>query len=344
MKLRKFITITLAAAMVFTCGVMNISAEEVAPLEVEVLTDAVEVSSDIIATGETYNYVPKTRGTTNVGDQFDRYDTLTANDAIDFFPFSLSSSRSVIFRFLSANANYAANLGLLANDGTVTLSNIWLDPGDVSWISSLGSGNYCWVVLSLNNTYTTGQYRLSMNARNSSSINGYSVSRHVATSTNFSSSSFLYTNGDILLNGENVRTQANDYVNNQMSGNVFKGEHTGAAPTNRKVTAAVISSPGWILGPLYYGGYTSTIPSTNPNTGVGYSSEHVILIPIDGNSYTCTYSTNLISTQIFTGQASGFLVYDLISGKVIDWMSSSNLLYVSAYGGFSNSYSVYMQL
>lgn len=100
---------------------------------------------------------------------FDKIDALSSDDAIDFYSFSVSSPRSVVFRFLSGNSNYTANLGALdTSNGNVTLSNLWLSPNDVKWSSELPAGNYCWVILSKSNTYTTDKYRISMNALNTS--------------------------------------------------------------------------------------------------------------------------------------------------------------------------------
>jgi hypothetical protein len=320
-------------------------ADEVKFIEDFYLTDVVLTHFDSKSKtigGSTDNTID---AVTQNGDIFDRFGTLSPNDAIDFHLFTLSNARVAIARFLTENTNYAAILGLVDSLGNVTLSNVWLYHGDSLWFT-LPAGNYCWVVLSTNNTYTNGQYRISMNARNPNSFSGASVSGHVATSANFSHSSFIYSNGVVLLNGNNIYTQINNYLNNQMSGTVFQDRYQGPSPSNIVATVGVVSDASYVIHPLYYGNYTSTNPNINTHTGTARrSSEHVIFIPIDGYVFACSISGTFIPYQFIRDIATGFIIYDLITGTVIDYMSPSNIFYTP--GGFFNytySYSIYMQL
>lgn len=333
---KKIVSVIIAAALALGSMTVLASAEEETMLNGMTTSEAYKLTEDFTANGENYSYLPMSRAATVVGTVFDKYGALSSDDAIDFYPFSLSSSRSVIFRFLSTDSNYMANLASYTpSDGNVTLSNFWLNPGDVKWSSNLAKGNYCWVILSNTNTYTTGQYRMSMNAYNASG-----ATAHIATSADFSYSTFKYSGGTLLMNGTNIRTKYNNFIETM---DEFQDRYEGALPTHVVATVKVATSKKYICDTPFYGSYTSTNPHTNPINGLGHSTEHAIFIPIEGNVFACTYSTQYVPTQFVSDTANGILVYDLISGEVIDYMSSSNIFYTQTFG-YSFSYNSYTDL
>ena len=80
-------------------------------------------------------------------------------------------------------------------------------------------------------------------------------------------------------------------------------------------------------------------------TGLSHTSYDVVFIPIYGYGYACSVSGSYINYQFIEDVATGFLVYDLHSGKIIDWMSSSNVLYApTGYFGFEFEYGIYADL
>lgn len=337
--LRKTLSVFVSIAIACCANIVNVSAENIVEetqTDEQSFTEAVEITEELKATDVSYIYSPKTRATISVGDVFDKYGVLSSDDAIDFYPFSLSKSRTAIFRFLSENSDYTANLATHdTSTGNVTLSNVWLNHGDVSWSSKLPAGNYCWVILSSTNTYTSARYRISMNARNESG-----ATEHINTSADLSYSTFSY-NGTLYMNGINIEDTARNAAKTISK---FEDRMEGPSPTNTVATVTVLTGYEYISDSLFYGSYTSTNPYKNVKTGLYHSTDHAIFIPIVGHSMSCTYSTYYVPTQQLIETAVGILVYDLESGKIIDFMSPINIFYANTYFNYTYTYDTYKEI
>lgn len=340
---KKTVSAALAVVMAL-CSNIICSAEENDNLnEQQLSVTPSEITEELQLTDEYYTYFEKSRATSNVGTTFYKTNTLESNDAIDFYPFSLTSGRTSVFGFKSSNSNYIANLGVLYDDGTVELSNITVNPGVVSWISNLPQGTYCWVVMSSNNTYTTDKYTLGMNASN---MSGATQVEYISSDYSHAVCRYDIQGRDMVYsNGENITLAAAEFINT-MEGTMFKDRYESGGDSAQVATVGVVSTYLDIDGDtLYYGSYTSTSPYRNLENGLYHSSDEVIFIPIKGYTFQCTISGKYIPFQTIRDVATGFLVYDLNTKKVIDWMSSSNIFYVQ--GGFFNfkfSYGIYADL
>ncbi|HBH95877.1 MAG TPA: hypothetical protein DDX91_08985 [Ruminococcaceae bacterium] len=335
-KIRKITSAILAITMALWSNIICIAADNETENEEITVKDATEITDEFSATGEIISYVPKTRATSSVGAAFDKIDALSSDDAIDFYSFSVSSPRSVVFRFLSGNSNYTANLGALdTSNGNVTLSNLWLSPNDVKWSSELPAGNYCWVILSKSNTYTADKYRISMNALNTSG-----ATQHIVSSATLAYSTFAYDDV-FLMNGKNIAETAVK-VASEIS--KFEDRLEGPSPTNTVATVTVNTDPKYICDSLFYGSYESTNPYLNLKTGMGHSTANAIFIPIDGSSMSCTYSTKYVPTELLVQQAVGILVYDLESNKIIDFMSPLNIFYANTIFNYTYEYTSYKEI
>lgn len=343
-RIRKFISGILAVTMAL-CSTLICSAEENTNLNEQRLSVTLsEITEELQLTDENYTYFEKSRATSNVGTTFYRTNALEADDAIDFYPFSLTSAKTSVFGFNSSNSNYVAVLGVLdVNDGTVTLSNISVAPGVVTWTSNLPKGTYCWVVMSSNNTYTIDKYTLGMNASN---MSGATKVEYISSDYSHAVCRYDIQGRDMVYsNGENITLAAAEFINT-MEGTIFKDRYESGGDSAQVATVGVVSSYLDIEGDtLYYGSYTSTNTYKNLENGLYHSSNEVIFIPIKGYTFQCTISGKYIPFQTIRDVATGFLVYDLNTKKVIDWMSSSNIFYVE--GGFFNfkfSYGIYADL
>lgn len=58
----------------------------------------------------------------------------------------------------------------------------------------------------------------------------------------------------------------------------------------------------------------------------------------------CTYATKYVSTQALRETAVGLLVYDLESGKIIDFMSPINIFYANTYFNYTYDYTAYKEI
>lgn len=346
---RKSISALLAIAIAFCSNVICSAENNEDNIESISAANAIEMTEEITLTDIHHTYFEKSRATVNVGTTFYKTAALSSDDAIDFYPFSLTSAKSTCFGFTSNNANYRAILGLLdTSTGDVTLSNVSLSPGTYSWTSNLPAGTYCWVVLSSNNTYTTDNYSLGMNASNPTG-----AATLMFLSTDCSRAVFSYTRSGsnpsyyVYSNGTNVTNSIANYIAYDMTSDTYSDRYEGPAPSNKRATIGVVSGPGYIVPgeTLYYGWYKSTDPYNNLVTGLSHTSYDVVFIPIFGKSYTCSVSGTYISFQLIQDVATGFLVYDVNSGKIIDWMSSSNVLYTpNGYFGYTFEYGIYADL
>ena len=335
---------------------MNINGVDSIEDSIEAYSGINETTVDIALTETTFSYVPRTttsnrrRSVANVSALFDATGTLSASNPYDFFPFTLTTDRTVAFGFETENTDFLAGLGVWdTSTGNVTLTSFALTPGTVTWASGLGAGSYCWVVYSPNQTYTPGDYELGMNALNPSGADAC-----ITLSSDYSRAVFRYdltnhTNPSyyIYSNGINVLSNVIDYITDNMTTNTFQDRYEGPSPSNKIATVGVTSGPGYIVtnSNLYYGWYTSTNTSNNLVTGLGHSSYDVVFIPIYGYGYTCSVSGSYINYQLIQDVATGYLVYDLHTESIIDWMSSSNVLYApNGYFNFEYSYGVYADL
>ena len=348
-----FISTLLVFAMMF-CVNVTAFAEEV-DLTIDTNSSIDEFTDKFTLTETTFYYAAETdakntRSVVNVGNLFHATGTLSASNPNDFFPFTVTSAKTVGFGFESENTDFLAGLGILdSSTGSVTLSNISLTPGTLTWMSNLPVGTYCWVVYSPNQTYTPGDYELGMNALNPSGANSCIVLSEDCSRAVFRYNISDHTNPSyyVYSNGINVLLNVIDYITNDMGTNTFQDRYEGPSPSNKIATVGVTSGPGYIItgSNLYYGWYHSTNTSNNLVTGLGHSSDDVVFIPIYGYGYTCSVSGSYINYQLIQDVATGYLVYDLHTESIIDWMSSSNVLYApNGYFDFEYSYGVYADL
>ena len=287
------------------------------------------------------------RGYFNGGDYIYNTDTLTSDDAVDFYgPFSVSGTRTVVMSLTTTNEDYIALLCPYdPSTGNVTVSmNFSVTAGNpqaYTYFNNDSHNNYVAVILNLGSTYGA-EYTFAMNAKNPGSATNF-----LYAPSNLSRAVFRYSNNDVYSNGTNVTDAIVDFLNNDTGLISFQDRYEGPSPSNKRATVGVTSGPQYIPedGSLYYGWYTSTNTSNNLMNSLGHSSTEVVFIPIEGYAYTCSVSGTYIPYTLMQGTATGFLVYDINNDAIIDWMSSSNVLYTpNGYFGFSYSYGVYADL
>ncbi len=287
------------------------------------------------------------RGYFNGGDYIFNTDSLTSDDAVDFYgPFSVSGTRTAVMSLTTTNTDYIALLCPYdPSTGEVTVStNFSVTAGNAqayTYFNNDSYNNYVAVILNLGSTYGT-EYTFAMNAKNPGNATSF-----LYASTDLSRVVFRYSNNDVYSNGTNVTDAIVNFLNNEMGTNSFQDRYLGPSPSSKRATVGVTSGPQYILedGSLYYGWYSSTNTTSNLETGLGHSSSEVVFIPIEGYGYTCSVSGTYIPYTLTQGTATGFLVYDINNDAIIDWMSSSNVLYTpNGYFGFTYSYGVYADL
>ena len=87
---------------------ISVSAEESYNTVDETVTSELVSEADRFESDIVLNYQPKLRGTFASSDYIYNQDTLTSSDAVDFYTFKVSGTRSVIFRLITTNKDYVA--------------------------------------------------------------------------------------------------------------------------------------------------------------------------------------------------------------------------------------------
>jgi len=277
------------------------------------------------------------RGVFPSSDYIYKEETLTSSDAVDFYPFSVTGTRSIIFRLVSDNSNYVAIVCPYdPTTGDITLNGYYVNAGEVKVYGDFNSNsqnNYCVVVL--NQGAATGDaYALALNAQSTGYpdefVNADGALEYV-----------LYRYGtNYLLNGNNIITALQNYISNNFSNTssqVFERENIPEqSGGNYYIMWAKVNSLLSAIGhTVEYGTYYSS--------GLGFFA-HAIRIPVSGQSYACYWSTNLVPGTLTTGTPDGYLIYDLVSDTIVDWDSDNNVFYISGQGNETRTFTTILTL
>ncbi|MDR2570408.1 MAG: hypothetical protein LBD23_08950 [Oscillospiraceae bacterium] len=280
--------------------------------------------------------------------------TLTPNDAIDFYPFTAPTTRSYVVSFASANLNYWAILGIHdVATGNVTLTNIQRAANSNPTWFELPAANYCWVVLSGNNTYTNQTYRIIGNGWNP----GNAI-RNEWITTNLVEAAFLYSGGVIRVNGViwNPPPTPQQIAQNFKASLPLTTPSASATPTYQRIFASPNNPPAttdiaariWATQfSLDFGGlgtYSSTyVPShTTPRQVIFIALKDINTNP-SHNTFMGSYFVygthgQVLAREFFTGSNdNGFLILDRDTGVVIDWISGNNMFHILGWGQYTFS-------
>jgi|GEM_PF-5595379 len=372
-KSKKLISAWLAVIMVLTAIPFTAAAED----NDSSFSDAVEFTDDIYETGEVFVYEDNTPsvkkgGLTDVspmatysGLSLNYFDsgnqTLETYDAIDFYvmPTVTGNGRALLVSFVSGNSNYVAILCQLdVATGTVYSTNLQLSSSNTPAWFNLPAGDWCWVVLSANNTYTSATYRLIWNGYNPGGATGFEW-----YTANLVEAAFSYPNGVIRVNGS-VYTPPPVAPTPQIIAQNFKAslpvstpdgygtptyERVYATNNNPPATTDIVARLWATQDSLYYIAGTGTYSSSYVS---GYSSPRtVVWVKLNTYLYSSpahnmymghyfVYGTNgqVLAHEFFAdGNADGFIILDATTGQVIDWISDYNIFNMLGWGTFSFS-------
>lgn len=355
--LRKFTFAALAVTMALCSNVIcsaegnDIYAEAIEDTGINFSAEGIVIGNasdeDVIGLNTELNYLPEiqTYGAFQGSDYIYHSDTLTSDDAVDFYLFTLSGTKTALLT-LQTTADYIAIIcpyNPATGDIDVSTSYPYVLKGESRAfvdVNNDSQNTFCLVVMNLGSEYGSA-YTVGMNATNPA---GATVIEYA--SSNLSRAVCRYSNGYVYSNGNNITLAAADFIVNKMNGTVFEDQYKSGSPSYQVANVGVVSNGEYIEGDtLYYGSYTSTNDNINLKNNLKHSSDEVIFVPINGYTYLCTISGTYIPYQSLKDIATGFLVYDLKSGKVIDWMSSCNIFYASpGYFTYKYSYSIYAEL
>ena len=273
------------------------------------------------------------RGLFNGGSYILNTDDLTTDDAIDLYPFTISGTKTVIFRLATDNPDYAAILCPLdTTTNNITLSGPYVMGGDINAVADFnsdGQNTYCAVILNTGSTYGNS-YTFAMNAQSK----GGAID-HVSSTGDLSRNVFQYSNG-YEMNGMSIGDVVDNYLDAKFAD----------ANITRMFTReySVYHSGGiYNLCNVYVSSHRYDLDENNMSL-VNYtsnynSSDAAVLIPVSGDSYHCNRSTNLASNHD-DGVPDGNLVYDILSNEIIDWDSDLNYFYISLYYSEQRSYTI----
>ena len=355
--IKKTLSVIAAVAMTFCSSIVfaadsNINSAETND-ETSITLSAEDInitdapSEDVIGLSTTLNYSPEvqTYGAFQGSAYIYNTDTLTSEDAVDFYLFTLSGIKTALLS-LQTTGDYIALIcpyNPTTGNIDVSTSNPYVLAGEsvaYTAVNNNGQNTFCLVVMNLGDEYGAS-YTVAMNATNPGGATSI-----LYFSSNFSRAVCGYSNNDVYSNGVNISAAANDYINTRMNGAVFEDQYKSGSPSYIVCNVGVVSTPEYIDGDsLFYGSYTSTCPYTNLKNGLGHSSSDAIFIPINGYVFTTSLSGSYIDYQFIRDVATGFLIYDLNTNQIIDWMSSSNIFYTP--NGFFNyrySYNIYAEV
>lgn len=361
---KKTVSAALAVVMALCSNVVCSADDNVLYAEANEKS-SIHLSAEDVVCGDTFtendfelntvlNYSPEIQSRTvyNAGSYIYHKDTLTSDNAVNFYVFTLSGERTAVLTLQTTGDYIALICPYDPSTGNVDVSsnNPYVTKGQSKYFSMVNQDNkqknFCLVVMNLGSEYGAS-YTVGMNATNPS--NAISMEYVNANLSKVVCVCEVYgTNKKrdmVFSNGKNITLAAAEYIL-EMEGTVFQDEYKSGGASNITAEVGVVSGGEYIEGDtLYYGTYTSTNPYTNIQNGLGHSSNEVILIPINGYVYTCAIMGNYINYQFLRDVATGFLVYDLNTEKVIDWMSTCNLFYADpGYFNFTFSYTIYAEL
>ncbi len=288
----------------------------------EHVSEADRFESDIVL-----KYQPKTRGTFASSDYIYNTDTLTSTDAVDFYTFKVSGTRSVIFRLVTSNSDYVAIIcPYNPTTGDITLSGPYVAAGEIKAIGDFNSDNrndYCVVVLNQGTTYGTS-YTFALNAKNSGGATAF-----LNANGDLSNAAFNYSGGP-RINGESIRNKVNAYIQANIDGTEtgitrvyerkYEVYHTGGV--YNLCTVGMSTAQRYLdLKGMSYGTYSAT----------KYEIPHAIFIPVNGGTYLCHRNTNVDGVSQSKGEPEGYIVYDIVNDEIVDWASEQNYFYTIYY-------------
>lgn len=332
---KKFLSILLSATLIimdnsFAATAFAESANDLAvPAEKVVINSDSNSIEDTIGLNTVLNYTPEiqTYGSFSGNDYIINRDTLTSDDAVDFYTFTLTGTRTVLLT-LQTTADYIAIIcPYNPTTGDITVSTAYPNVrkgetaafGDINYNSQ---NTFCLVVLNLGSDYGA-YYTIAMNAQNK----GY-ANQIVNVSDNFRYVTLGYESGEYTMNGENILSGVQSYVSKNVPGvnddiaEVFKKEYiVNQTDVYRACYVYVKTCQAYLdMDNLTYGTYK------NSSTAMPISSNAAIFIPIYGGHYECILNVSG-SIRADQGAPIDYLVYDLTTNSIIDWASTRNFFY-----------------
>lgn len=296
---------------------ISVSAEESYNTVDETVTSELVSEADRFESDIVLNYQPKLRGTFASSDYIYNQDTLTSSDAVDFYTFKVSGTRSVIFRLITTNKDYVAIIcPYNPTTGDVTLSGPYVAAGEIKAIGDFNSdmqNNYCVVVLNQGSSYGTN-YTFALNAKNSGGATAF-----INANADLSNAVFNYSDGP-KINGVSIQNKVNSYIQANITNEAdsvtrvferhYDSYHTG---TVYNICFVAISTAQKYLGlsEMSYGTYVAT----------EYNIPHAVFIPVHGGNYICHRNTNVdgvAQTDKDDGDPEGYIIYDILNDDIVD--------------------------
>lgn len=281
------------------------------------------------------NYSAPSKGNYTGGDYICHTDTLETDDAIDTFVFDLPNPRTVIFRLISSNTDYAVILCPYdPTTGDITLNGPYVFGGGISVVSDFnsdGQTHFCAVVLNTGSNYGDS-YTFCMNAQSNAG-----AIAHINSSGDLARNVFQYSTG-YKMNGNSLSSVVDSFLDDKFANNTI-------VRLFDRHYEKYYSGSVFNICDVYVSSHRYDLDETNMSlvnyTATNVSSPAAIIIPIDGYSYYCHRHTNVAGNNVTeTGVPDGNLVYDIVSNTIIDWDSDLNFFYRNIYYSETRTYSI----
>ena len=262
--------------------------------------------------------------------------SLTTSDTQALYFFSITgTSRFMLARLLSANANYVAQLFVYdESTGTASATNYYGFSGNLITLNGLPVGDYVFAVYSYDSTYGDS-YTFDINATNPAA--NISSVKYIAA--DLSIFIFETTSGDVYGNGSFIYNTSTT-INSNLEWQRISENNWGSGYEQRTMDVYNVHVSS-MSGPV---SYSSNYASSNCavliycDTGTGFSYFHSYYQsgnpPVYDSSWEDTTgrtTPRTLDAADFAGGNQHILVFDLITGQCIDFYSTLNIFYAAGY-------------
>lgn len=259
---------------------------------------------------------------------------LTEANPMDVYFFSATQSdKFMVAKLNSGNSNYVAHLCLLDSEGNATATNIYGFAGSLIQLNGLPVGDYAMLIYSNDNTYGSS-YTFNMNASNPAA----NLSKAIYLSSDLSIFMFETTAGDVYGNGSfiyNTSTRTGDLGWERID-EVSWG--SGYEQRTHSVFGVKVKA---VSGPVKYSSakaYSDCAVLIYCDIDTHFSYLHTFYQSgIDPIYESTTIDTTgqrtprTLDEFDFEGGNEHIIVFDLNTGKAIDFYSTLNIFYAGGY-------------
>lgn len=262
--------------------------------------------------------------------------TLSADNIYDIALFSITSSKNMVLRFDSEDTNYVATLCFAdMTAGTLTITNFSVAANAVK-VVEIPAGDYAFYIHSLEHS-VDNTYSFYINATNPSGA----IKNVRECSDDLQYVAFEYNNGDIYSNGKYALSS--NYIGKVTSEFNWERKFDNSTGNGYRHIGMEVYNviPAEILGPTYYSSsYASSDNVMLINCGIGtywafdqsYRMNNEYIIPFTMVDVFDRKTPRPLDESDSNGEYSDFyhyLVYDINTGKVIDFFSPLNYYYAT---------------